>query len=526
MSTDRENYQFALRLQKEGKYREAIAVAYQISQPAFRAGILIDSGTDAGKPKIIRAGLALFEAILNGNHDGISRASLLYNIGNGYSSIYKLRLLKGTHVIAPNDDDLKKARKAYREALAEIRGNPASLRTQILVNYGNCLSMLGRSFEAIQAYSAALELEPQNGMASGNLGIELDRVADITGRYIHHYILAAHEALTKACGSQMHLSYGGIETTQGFHRALEGLQEIIDAHKDGLEPLKHVSLSKSKTTANRYIQFCLKHQLFLNAWVGDQTVTPAISDEIAFGPITTSRGDRETVPELLRVLNEIKEAFATARYQFYLSLSKSKVLDDISSITFYFDADSNDLHGLYLGLCKSAYMRSFDILDKVARIVNIYFKVGKRTDYFWHIFAEKQSRGESHEIRFVARPAIVSTHNYSLYALSDLCMDYFESEQVDFKTIDARRNLMTHDYLAILPKTKVVQTTNANEMSADELYGQTLAVLQLAKYAILYVVSAVHIAEEQKEIPRKTVSIRYEQSPGHTSRVIRQVKRA
>jgi tetratricopeptide (TPR) repeat protein len=525
MITDGENYQLALRLHGEGKYKEAITIARQISEPAFRAGILIDSGTDAGKPQVVSEGVELFEAILNDDRGGISRASLLYNIGNGYSSIYKLRRMRGVKVVAPNDDDLRNAKIAYREAIAETKGNPTSLRTQILVNYGNCLSMLGRSLEAIKAYGEALELEPQNGMAAGDLGCELYWIADITGRYRHHYILAAHDALTKACSPQMHLSYGGLEASRGFRRVLEGLQELIDAHEYGLEPLKQISLPKSKPTTNRCIQFCLKHQLFLNAWVGDQTVMPAISDEIAFGPISTLARDKEIVPELLRVLNEVKEAFTTARYQFYLSLSESKIIDNISSITSYFDFDSDDLHGLYLGLCKSAYMRSFDVLDKVARIVNIYFKIGKRDDYFWHIFAERQSCGETHEIRTVARPAIITTYNPSLYALADLCIDYFESEQVDLKTIDARRNLMTHDYLAVLRKPKASLDARTNEVTASELYRQTLAVLELAKYAILYAISAVHIAEEQKGAPSKTTSIHYQHSIGNTSEAIRKAKR-
>ena len=37
-------------------------------------------------------------------------------------------------------------------------------------------------------------------------------------------------------------------------------------------------------------------------------------DEISFGAISTAVGDLSTVPTLLRVMNEVKEAFSTARY--------------------------------------------------------------------------------------------------------------------------------------------------------------------------------------------------------------------
>jgi len=66
--------------------------------------------------------------------------------------------------------------------------------------------------------------------------------------------------------------------------------------------------------------------LFLNAWVGDPLLSPGVTDEISYGPIVTALDDNYLVPELLRILNEIKEAFATARYVFFLSQRKTTCL--------------------------------------------------------------------------------------------------------------------------------------------------------------------------------------------------------
>ena len=338
-----EKYRLAIKLQKDGKHKDAIDLIRTVSEPAFQAGILIDSGTDLRKLSLVREGITLFESILNSDGQKFSRASLLYNIGNGYSSIYQLRRLKGVNLIAPNDDDLRKAKSAYRQAFIEDKTSPKAFRSQILVNYANCLSALGRSFEAINSYSQALEIDVQNGMAAGNLGVELGRIEEITGRYTHHYIIVAYNLLSKALGPDMHLSYGGIEAKRGFENARDRLQEIIDAHKGRLHSLKPVSLAKAKTAKNRYISYCLKESLFLNTWVGDQNFAPAISDEIAFGPITTTLKDSKIVPELLNILNEIKEAFVTARYLFYLSQANSKVQDDISGVTSFFDIQTDNL---------------------------------------------------------------------------------------------------------------------------------------------------------------------------------------
>ena len=275
-----------------------------------------------------------------------------------------------------------------------------------------------------------------------------------------------------------------------------------------------MNLSESKEHERNYLLFCLTNRLFLNVWAGDQDVSPALTDEIGFGSLTTSVGDLETVPKLLQILNEIKEAFSAARYLYYLSQTNSKELNSISRFTSYFDFAVETQHGLAIGLCKSAYTRSFDILDKVARIVNYYFNIGNVRDSFWDVFAERQSRGENHEMRFVARPSIISTKNYSLYGLSDLCIDYFESEHVDFKSIDTRRNLLTHDYLVVTNDSSEIKLTE-NSITKEELYRQTLSVLHLAKYAILYVVCAVHISEDIKQTKGKTFSIKYKQAWGN-----------
>jgi hypothetical protein len=319
--------------------------------------------------------------------------------------------------------------------------------------------------------------------------------------------------LSKALSSEMHLFYGGFEVRKGLEHSRNRIKMIIDGHKEGIEPLKNVDLSEYKDFERDYISFCLHNQLFLNAWVGNQEVTPAIADEVGFGPITTSAGDINTVPTLLQILNEIKEAYASARYLYYLSQSGTQELNNLSKLTSYFDYGKETKHGLSLGFCKSAYTRSFDVLDKVARITNTYFKIGNPRSSFWEVFAEKQSKGESHEKRFVARPAIVATKNPSLYALADLCIDYFESEHVDLKSIDKRRNLLTHDYLSVIVNTSKAGDLE-NVITKEELHRQTLSVLRLSKYAVLYMVSAIYISEEANHDDTKTISIKYNHTWG------------
>lgn len=250
----------------------------------------------------------------------------------------------------------------------------------------------------------------------------------------------------------------------------------------------------------------------MNAWVGDPFLSPGITDDISYGPIVTPIEDDYLVPELLRILNEIKEAFATARYLLFLSQRDDSTLNDLSKMTLYFDNLDYGMNGLYIGLCKTAYIRAFDILDKVARIINVYFGIGKRKDSFWTIFAEKQSHGEEHTAWFAARPAIAATKNLFLFALADICIDYFERQQVDLTTIDARRNKITHDYLTV--QLYHIQDDGDEAVGLKDLSSQTLDVLQLAKHAVLYAVSAVNMAEAQKEPGGKVGHMPIYHNPG------------
>lgn len=379
---DLEKYELCSRMMDEGKYGDALKQAETIQNIGYRASILVDAGFALGKSGRVREGTNLFEQLLNSEvGKAFERHSILYNAGNGYSSLYSLKRRRRNATVPPNDKDLRLAKKYYRESISELQPLIGSFASRVCINYGNCLSQLGRFAEAIKFYHAGLNADPTNGMAAGNLGIELEHCARITGRYTHEYLALAHEMLSRALGDSMHLEFGSHQAVESFKEHYDHLMRFLQAHKTPIpvpEQVKPIGKSKAKKD---YLQFCIKNGLFLNAWVGAPYLSPGITDDISYGPIVTPIGENYLVPELLRILNEIKEAFATARYLFYLSQKNNSLLNDISKTTLYFDNSDHGVNGLYTGICKTAYIRAFDILDKVARIINVYFGIGKRKDY-------------------------------------------------------------------------------------------------------------------------------------------------
>ncbi len=228
----------------------------------------------------------------------------------------------------------------------------------------------------------------------------------------------------------MHLRFGSPQAVNDFQSHLKELERFINFHKKPILPPKPVRALHTNKNQTAYIQFCIDNGLFLNAWAGNKELSPGITDDISFGEITTPISDNHLVPELIRILNEIKESYTTARYLYFLSQNENKILNEASRTAIYFEISKIQSMASIQVYCKTAYSRAFDVLDKVARIVNIYFGVGKRESTFWNVFAERQSQGETHEIRFIARKSICDTRNPSMYALADLCIDYFEDAKV------------------------------------------------------------------------------------------------
>ncbi|MFZ3080330.1 MAG: LA2681 family HEPN domain-containing protein [Bellilinea sp.] len=506
-------YEHCNQLINQGKYDEALIIAESILNPAYRASVLVDAGFALGKSSKVSLGTDLFKDLITSEEGkGFPRQSLLFNAANGHYSLYTLRWRTRNKTIPSNDKDLRLAKRFYREALKELPFDNGEFTSQVWVNYGNCLSKLGRFAEAIECYQESLKADPTNGMAAGNLGIELEYVSRLTGKHAHEYLALAHEMLTRALGDSTHLKFGSPNAVHSFQEHLANLTHVLRAHKEPISVPEPIRTSGKTKAINEYVQFCIYNGLFLNAWVGDPLLSPGLSDELSYGPIVTSLNDNCRIPELLRILNEIKEAFATARYLFFLSQRKNSLLNYISGMTIYFNNLDYDVNGIYTGLCKTAYTRAFDILDKVARIINVYFGIGNRKNDFWRMFVEKQSHGEEHTEWFAVRPTIARSGIYSLYALADICVDYFEQKHVDLTTIDKRRNKITHDYLTV----RLFHLKNESDevVDLDDLAKQTRDVLLLAKHAVVYAVSAVNLAEAQKKTIEKTGHLIYGSNPG------------
>ena len=86
---------------------------------------------------------------------------------------------------------------------------------------------------------------------------------------------------------------------------------------------------------------------------------------------------------------------------------------------------------------------------------------------------------------------------------------------MDLKSIDFRRNLITHDYLRVLPDYSYIEKTD-KDIERTELVDGALSVLRLAKMAIMYTVNSISMSEAKKPSAR-TVPWEYRHHHGEFS---------
>ena len=149
------------------------------------SSVMINLASDAGSIEGLRAGVAWATRLL---HDDEAPAILVaqaeYNRANGLAGIFAAEEASSREPGAADSaspeyrlahlDGLREPRMLYRRVGADLLAPPEA-RGMALCNLGNILDDSGRWVEAYTAYADALEADPTNGNAAGNIAELLRR---------------------------------------------------------------------------------------------------------------------------------------------------------------------------------------------------------------------------------------------------------------------------------------------------------------------------------------------------------------
>ncbi|CAG0964320.1 hypothetical protein ANRL3_01085 [Anaerolineae bacterium] len=473
------------------------------SDPNFESncgGVYVDIGTLLLRRDLVVQGIRQIESLLQ-KSDYDDRPTLFYNVGNGYHTLQTLDQQQLGYRFDPDNTPLTKAKFWYRKALAKETELYPDLRCELWVNYGNCLSALGRTAEAITAYDRALQINPQHAMAIGNLGMELIHFADAAEH--GSFLFDALDLLDQALATNNFEKYGG--TAHAGDAFAEARRQAIAVIKErGWERPKPKTLIQPEITSQveEYAQFSAERELFLNFCLRCRKCTGYARDRFSLS-IITNIDDPGRVVRLSRVINEIRESHAFARFLFFQSQHPFVDTIAIDEMTPYIDNLDYAVYGTRVASLKSSFENAYGVLDKIAYFLSEYLELGVAPSKIaFTTNGQVWNKGNDDSLRESLR----DLNNYYLFALYDIARDLFvnvESSEQDgyFGQLRRTRNRLAHEY--IIPHIEdlhwEVDVDAADcHLSYQDLVTRTLTLLQLVKASVIYLISFIRQEEYKK----------------------------
>lgn len=461
---------------------------------SIKVGFLIDIGFALKDSQVLKEGIISGEKLLRSPAFKNHEAHLYYNIANGYVSLYKLEYERNKIEQIIDNENLENAKCYFRKAIKRESRVDSEMRTQLWTNYGNCLDSLGRVMEALYAYDEALKTEPNFPMALGNKAIAIRFFADISGAYRGAMYIKSYQILKLALEGKNLTKFGGITAKKNFKDEIKQIKELFKDKSVLSQKLNHPSYNITYMTAFEkfYIDFCSKHKLFLNFHIHEDECEASIVDPI-FPSSITSMDDSETSYDLAKHINQIKEDYSVARLLLVQSQFKSDDFDRISKRTTFVDTLDHSIFNVYVGLLKSSFKGAYNILDKISRFINEYYKLGVQGDIYFTTIWQYEVNNERK-----IRPKILNSKNISLYALYDVFLD-FKSDH--YKRIQDIRNASVHERLVIYDSvlTDLDSKESKYNIGYETMLFQTINLLHLVKSAVIYLINFVQLEENKKK---------------------------
>jgi len=356
---------------------------------------------------------------------------------------------------------------------------------------------------AIEQYKKVLTIYPKFGMVTGNYGMTLQYYADLMFDQTHKTLL--HEAAILMLNNAINATDLGTydEAKQNFKKYLELYAEdsIARALTTSI-PLNEPKYDDKEEL--KYRNWVLDKSLFLNP-LGDlpyQHIAFA-TDILQLPDILVKLGSK---PVFHGLLNQLKQEFIFARYQYYCGLQDSEKTHFADKDTFLLQFEDYPQYSIRIEQIKSAFKTLYSLLDKIAFFINAYFDLGiKDQDVsFFNIWkSEKPGRG-GYKFKTTLRP----DDNYGIGALywigKDFHESFLDSPNPQARRIKDIRNALEHRYSKIYWDSFDGRASGevddlAIYISEGELIDETMRLLRLIREAIISLVIAVRIEEDNRK---------------------------
>lgn len=391
-------------------------------------------------------------------------------------------------------------------------------RCQILTNRANQLNTMGRFIDAIEGWDAALCIIPKFAMAQANRGYCLKHYAGLLddNRKRATLLLHAHDGLISATADDA--IYDSVyPDTLARQFAEEAKTYAAAADLDRIRKLQNFNsptLGRSKSE-REYRKWCLDHRLFLNPLNDLGNHAMAACDDLVLPSIIESldeRPDAVTPPPVIAFFNQIKQEYASARFMLYEGLHDTKLHFSDRGVRL-FDTLDYPMHSLATERVRTAYRVAYSLLDKVAFLIDHYWKLGKIADRInfksvWMVEGKQRLLD-----RFKDYP------NWPLRGLFWLSKELFDDQLKHTTGPDARqlhdiRNALEHKFLQVHEGwTKPFMYSSPSSdglglsIDSDLLEAKALRVIKIARSALIQLALAIGVEEQARRREKSEVLV-------------------
>jgi tetratricopeptide (TPR) repeat protein len=402
----------------------------RINLMGLRAATLVDAGALAKRRDAIEEGIALFREL--DRHS--PTAGITYNLANGLVASVDYPPIGPSWL--NHQERTRTLRAEVRARFWKVAQDPTAdvtLRTQAWTNLGNQLSSTFRLGEAHDAWLAALEVDPENGVAASAAArnllwlYEQGGCSDLTRAAAIMLAKIAHRHQDRV------VEYAGRQAAEhiaAFARELEDPPPRTP-HTD---PFIHW-VEQERLTLSPAVEL-IDPELDKFDWL----VLPGIMDRLR------EPGERVALPPVFAMFNVLKSDYILARDLLW------RARDELAWPATGRYADTLDYasYGPEVSALILSHRTALDILDKIAATANHYFELGKEPDsiYFSKLWRKKLDRvtGEcplTEPVEMAIRGGVSA-----LYGLAELAEDY-DGKAGILRSHKDLRNAATHRFVVL-----------------------------------------------------------------------------
>lgn len=454
---------------------------------AILAGLLIDIGEEGDIEQAALDGVKLFEAHYQTLSNHVKEVSLQYNMGNGKSSLFKIRRKNPGFQFRPNTITLlTEAKNHYWKAFKLLQPEDEDLRPQLLVNLANTLSTSCRVVEALQYFDLTLQQFPEFPQANANRSEALLWLNHLSDTYSVTMLQQMKTGFEKAAMSDEVPSWLQQRWRSQYDAIAARLAEL--GHSDTtIEHDLNVTLTEFEALS-AYRKYCLLNHLTLSEHSLYCKCNGARRDDLTI-PLTTARIGGTFVPRMEHVLNRLKAEFGLARLLYYRALEEADPNSFGEEVTFT-ELYEGEVIGLQSEMLRASFRLCFGILDKIAHAVCELYKLARPEEsiYFESFWRQNEERWEK----------INLIESYPLMGLYSQATD-LNAKNGEWGIYKMWRNGLEHEMfiigdlstIAVDPYSVFDGEFPIQRVSYGDFQTKTLHILQLVRSAIFNFVFCV-----------------------------------